>query len=171
MCLSCWKKNTQASRGAAPELLGGTQTGLGLGCDSGGLSLELALLCWSGSVLTADRHECWLNSEQPLQPRAALSSGPLHLFVSPPSVKDSISQHKVIWLLVCSSPIYQSGIPWWLSGLRIWWCYCCGAGWISAWPGTSECCRHSEKRKESLSITAENLCFEPFGTWLLILRG
>ena len=34
----------------------------------------------------------------------------------------------------------HAGVPWWLSGLRIWCCHCCGYG-----PGISTCCGYSQK--------------------------
>ena len=35
------------------------------------------------------------------------------------------------------------GVPWWLSGLRIWCCYCCGLGSVPG-SGISACCRCSQ---------------------------
>ena len=35
--------------------------------------------------------------------------------------------------------------PWWLSGLRMWWCHCCGSGLIPG-PGISACHRHSPNK-------------------------
>ena len=39
----------------------------------------------------------------------------------------------------------KPGVPWWLSGLRIWHCPCCGAGLIPG-PGTSTQCRGGPKQ-------------------------
>ena len=51
----------------------------------------------------------------------------------------------------------KRGIPWWLSGLRIWHCPCCGTDLIFG-PGNSACHSHStpnhprEKKKNTLKI-------------------
>ena len=68
---------------------------------------------------------------------------------------------------------YNSGVPWWLSGLRIWHCHCCGSGSIPG-QGTSSCLRcgkKKEKRKRNLihSSPTPRLClFLPYAIriWL-----
>lgn len=53
------------------------------------------------------------------------------------------------------------GIPFWLSGLRIWWCrccsmgHCCDVGLISA-SGTSPCHRHGQKKGKNKPTTTKN---------------
>ena len=41
------------------------------------------------------------------------------------------------------------GVPWWLSGLGIWHCHCCGSGGTGLIPGpeVSACCGLSQKKK------------------------
>ena len=41
----------------------------------------------------------------------------------------------------------QIGVPQWLSGLRTWYCHCCGTGSISS-PGTSACHGRGWKQKD-----------------------
>ena len=48
----------------------------------------------------------------------------------------------------------RMGVPWWLSGLRIRHCHCCGLGCCCAvglisWPRTSACCGARPKRKRT----------------------
>lgn len=40
------------------------------------------------------------------------------------------------------------GVPWWLSGLRIWRCHSCGRSLLPD-PGASECPWHGQKKKKS----------------------
>ena len=57
-------------------------------------------------------------------------------------------------MLLAISKAY-SGVPWWLSALRIWHCHCygsghyCGSGSI---PGPGICHRHSEKKKKKKRV-------------------
>ena len=47
----------------------------------------------------------------------------------------------------------HQGVPWWLRGLRTWYCHCygldgyCGVDLIPG-PGTSACCKCSQKKKK-----------------------
>ena len=40
------------------------------------------------------------------------------------------------------------GVPWWLSGLRIWHCHCCGPGLMPG-PGPSPCHQCGQKEKQN----------------------
>ena len=48
----------------------------------------------------------------------------------------------------------SQGVPWWLSGLRLWCCHCCSSGYycgvgLSPCPGTSACHGHGQKKPQS----------------------
>ena len=43
------------------------------------------------------------------------------------------------------------GVLWWLSGLRIWHCHCCGWGSVLG-PGTSVCCVHGPKNPQTQNL-------------------
>ena len=66
------------------------------------------------------------------------------------------------------------GVPWWLSGLRLWHCHCCGCGYccdsgLIPGLGNSACCRYSQKKKKekrSIISTLEELSvWELFAKW------
>ena len=62
-----------------------------------------------------------------------------------------MEQKKVRWLLLLKVLL---GVPWWLSGLKIWWCHCCGVGLILAWE-ISHAGGKAKKKKE-IYIYIEN---------------
>lgn len=92
-------------------------------------------------------------------------------------LKSSFSHHKVfsincitkivkLWfflsILVTQDQNWRSqnfiGVPLWLSGLRIWHCYCnsvlnrcCGSGSIPG-PGTFTCLQHGQKQKQNITF-------------------
>jgi len=100
-------------------------------------------------------------------PCFSASSQTLSLLSRPDSPNDRRHDLSLLqaYILAAYYQIWQgtlSGVPWWLSRLRIWHCQCCGLGWSygtgsTPCPGTSTCCRHSpllptkERKKESLS--------------------
>ena len=47
----------------------------------------------------------------------------------------------------CDSKEETTGVPWWLSGLKIWCCFCCGAGSIPSL-GTSACLGCGQRKRK-----------------------
>ena len=74
----------------------------------------------------------------------------------------------VLWWSISSK--FVLGIPWWLSGFRIWLCHCCGSDHccgvcLIPGPGTSACCGSSSPQKNGLSFLAFGCLFSFY--WIL----
>ena len=93
---------------------------------------QTSYMFWDSRKQKQENHETHMRLEQKIRLQAA-------------KAKINIWSLKIKWW----------GVHWWLRGLRMWHCHCCGMGSIPS-PGNSICWRWGQKKKEKPHAHTQN---------------